>query len=41
MWKEPKTIKGMVRKASTGDGRKKTDFEKFFDGAGSSKKRKK
>lgn len=30
--KGPKTLKGMMRKAETGDGRKKTNTEKFFDG---------
>ncbi len=30
--KGPKTLKGMMRKAETGDGRKKTYTEKLFDG---------
>lgn len=32
MFKGPKTMKGMIRKASTGDGRKKTDTERLFSG---------
>lgn len=30
--KEPKTLKGQMRKADTGDGRKKTNYEKLTSG---------
>jgi len=30
--KGPKTLKGMIRKMDTGDGRKKTTFEKMVRG---------
>jgi len=30
--KGPKTFKGMIRKMETGDGRKKTTFEKMTSG---------
>jgi len=28
----PKTLKGKIRKPQTGDGRKKTELEKFING---------